>query len=530
MLQEFRLSICRSLLDSALELQKYQKWLKQNGGDVDRTALMYFGILVDSLGLYYDTGDEVYRQIYIGEAYKTSHDPNLSRDEQQVVRERISAAIMTGVLDNCRRVLGPGSLDQLVSDLDGMHRAVVIPARKSADVLMVGDCLFLEVASFLCGPLLEEGTEFNPSFIGSHNPAELRNQIRERAQTSWAAVCYSPFTYTFSDHYAASLRQSTGFARPGAVRAMVEPAMEIIGGHLDLIASLFDCPVFVHNSVNVRRHDSTLVDVAKMILSWGTRRRVRDEANRQLADHVEKVNASTFPHVHVFDEHEFLGKHSEWELGRRYYNSRVQHPTVLSRLIADRYRDLIETLLNFSTKKLVICDLDNTLWEGEIGEGDVRHYQDRQLILRRLREKGVLLAINSRNDARNVHWRGAALDASDFVASEINWDTKPNNMKRIQQKLNLKTKDFVFIDDRGDQREFVSSAFPEIRVLDATADRSWQLLDHWSHLIFRNDEGDRTRQYREREQREQFLTRQPDEVDPAKVMANLGLRHTSTGR
>ena len=235
--------------------------------------------------------------------------------------------------------------------------------------------------------------------------------------------------------------------------------MAMIGRHLDVLGSELDCPIFVHNSANIRRHNGTAADAVKIAASWRTRRTVRNEANRRIGECIEKVNAATFPHLHLFDEHALLGRASEWALGARYYDSEDQHPTVLSRTIAAEYRDLLETLVNLSTKKLVVCDLDNTLWEGEIGEGArLRHHGERRALLRRLREKGVLLAINSRNDPNNVHWRGAVLDERDFVASEINWDAKSANMSRIQRKLNLKTKDFVFLDDRGDQRELVSSA------------------------------------------------------------------------
>ena len=43
---------------------------------------------------------------------------------------------------------------------------------------------------------------------------------------------------------------------------------------------------------------------------------------------------------------------------------------------------------------------------------------------------------------------------------EINWDPKSLNLFRIQNVLNLKTKDFVFIDDRPDERELVASCHP----------------------------------------------------------------------
>ena len=265
-------------------------------------------------------------------------------------------------------------------------------------------------------------------------------------------------------------------------------------------------------------------DAMKMVLSRRTRERVRKAANRRIEAYIDEVNAATFPHVHLFDEHNLLSQASEWVLGRRLYDSHVQHPTVLSRMVAERYRDLLEMLATLATKKLVVCDLDNTLWEGEIGEGAVRHHRDRQAILKRLRSQGVLLAINSRNDPKNVHWRDAVLDESDFVAAEINWDAKPNNMKRIQQKLNLKTKDFVFIDDRADQRALVSEVFPDIHVMDAISERSWKLLDLWSQLIRPGDEADRTQFYREREEREKFLGEEAAEHDPAALMAGLGLR------
>lgn len=122
----------------------------------------------------------------------------------------------------------------------------------------------------------------------------------------------------------------------------------------------------------------------------------------------------------------------------------------------------------------------------------------------------------------------ALLNESDFVASEINWDSKCDNMGRIQKQLNLKTKDFIFIDDRGDQRELVSAVFPEILVLDATCDRSWRILDSWSSLIDSADGSDRTQLYRERRAREDFLAASgPErEVDQAALMARLGLRVT----
>jgi FkbH-like protein len=99
-------------------------------------------------------------------------------------------------------------------------------------------------------------------------------------------------------------------------------------------------------------------------------------------------------------------------------------------------------------------------------------------------------------------------------------------MSRIQQKLNLKVKDFVFVDDRADQRELVSSVFPEIHTLDALSKRTWQLLDHWSRLIGPGGDGDRTQLYREREEREKFLSVEEARSVPTSFMSLLGLKAT----
>jgi len=287
----------------------------------------------------------------------------------------------------------------------------------------------------------------------------------------------------------------------------------------------FECPVFIHNAVNIRRHNATLADRAKFLVSWRTRKRARREVNRQLVELVGQVRQVGYDYLHVFDEESILGEEPEWNLGRRYYDSKKQHPTVFSHRVAGQYLDLINAHVTLRGKKLVVCDLDNTLWDGEIGEGEVQHHADRQGILKRLRQKGIVLAINSKNDPRNVHWRGAVLGEDDFVASQINWDSKIVNMRRLEQTLNLKLKDYVFLDDRADQRALVSSALPEILAMDATSERTWRLLDVWARGLPDQLEADRTQLYRERKQREQFLSAEPSEAEDS-LLAGLELQAT----
>jgi FkbH-like protein len=161
-----------------------------------------------------------------------------------------------------------------------------------------------------------------------------------------------------------------------------------------------------------------------------------------------------------------------------------------------------------------------------MGEGAVEHFTARQAIVKQLKSRGILLALNSKNDPKNVRWAGSSLSAADFVCTQINWNDKSANLRRIGQLLNLKTKDFVFIDDRPDERALVNMAMPEVYTLDATSDRAWRRLNLWSQQLGDPGKADRTLFYKQKEQRDDFLQTQTAEEDQGKLFEKLGLAIT----
>jgi FkbH-like protein len=239
---------------------------------------------------------------------------------------------------------------------------------------------------------------------------------------------------------------------------------------------------------------------------------------------IDHANSETFEHAFLFDESPLLAEHGEDRLSRLLHAEHLQHPAFFGKALAEKYRDLAFARARLLGRKLVVCDLDNTIWAGEIGEGAVSHFLDRQRTLLRLKDRGIVLAVNSKNDPANVHWDGGLLKAEDFVSIQINWDSKIANMKRIREALNLKYKDYVFIDDRADQLDMMGQGLPEIHLLDATSEDSWRLLEAWASLPPRQSEGDRTAMYHERDAREGFLKEQ--EEDPAVLFANLKIHLT----
>ena len=492
-------------------------------GGVDAVLDQHFNAFVDYLALYFRTADPTYLDLYVGEKIKEAyHEPEGSVDAQIDRRRIITDADEKGLLDLFRAELSPPDLDRLRDTLRSVAATLTTRAGRTFEVLFVGDCLFQDVMAFLPGATLGDSVSVNPTFLYSKNPVQLRGDVRKLADRKFDLVFYSPFSYEFAPEVARLMGARFAATGRGKIQALADAAMGHVTGTLDVISDAFECPVYVHNTVNVRRHDSGVVQRGSNLVTWRSRRLAASMVNEKLAAYVAQRNAATHEHVILVDERALAATHGEMALGRMFYDSNFQHPAAMGKAVADVYRDLLAAHAKLVGRKVVVCDLDNTLWAGVIGEGAVTHHADRQRLLKRLQAKGVVLAIASKNDPKNVHWTGGVLSADDFVCAQVNWDNKVTNLRRISQVLNLKTKDFVFVDDRADEREMVRQALPEVAVLDATSPRDWGLLERWADALPAQGETDRTQFYKQKEARESFLDEQGVE-DPGLVFDKLGI-------
>lgn len=139
-----------------------------------------------------------------------------------------------------------------------------------------------------------------------------------------------------------------------------------------------------------------------------------------------------------------------------------------------------------SRKKIIALDLDNTLWGGVIGEDGIegielsdhkegQRYYDFQRQLLEMKNRGIVLAVNSKNnpeDAEAAIQRHPAmlLRDNDFVSRKINWENKAVNLKSMESELNMTEGGFIFIDDNPVERETVKGECPEILVPDFPED------------------------------------------------------------
>lgn len=118
--------------------------------------------------------------------------------------------------------------------------------------------------------------------------------------------------------------------------------------------------------------------------------------------------------------------------------------------------------------KLVMWDLDETLWHGILAEDGIEGLKLRTEAIdaiKNLDERGVLHSIASKNDKENVL---AALKhfgiEEYFLSPQINWGPKSNSIKMIAENLSLGIDSFVFIDDQPFERAEVSNNHKNMRV------------------------------------------------------------------
>ena len=98
--------------------------------------------------------------------------------------------------------------------------------------------------------------------------------------------------------------------------------------------------------------------------------------------------------------------------------------------------------------KLVIWDLDETFWQGTLGEGKVNPIQSNIVLLKELVDRGIMNSIVSKNDysrAINVLEDFGVLDY--FIFPKIQWGGKGPAVKSLLSECNLRPVNVVFIDD-----------------------------------------------------------------------------------
>lgn len=122
--------------------------------------------------------------------------------------------------------------------------------------------------------------------------------------------------------------------------------------------------------------------------------------------------------------------------------------------------------------KLVIWDLDETLWQGALDDEDaIVLYENRVEILRRLNRSGIVSAICSKNDFETARRKLQALGLWDeFVFPRIAFAPKGPAIQALIRDMQLKPEHCLFIDDNDINLAEAKAVLPKLHTLDAKSD------------------------------------------------------------
>lgn len=139
-----------------------------------------------------------------------------------------------------------------------------------------------------------------------------------------------------------------------------------------------------------------------------------------------------------------------------------QYPALAQDFLADEQAD---------APKLIIWDLDDTLWQGTLADGDEPLlYEHRAAFVRTLNSHGIISAICSKNDHDAARSRLEAFGLWDaFVFPRIAFLPKGDVVRQMIAEMQLRPVNVLFIDDNARNLAEVAAAVPGIRVVDATS-------------------------------------------------------------
>lgn len=261
---------------------------------------------------------------------------------------------------------------------------------------------------------------------------------------------------------------------PEQVNAAVARVCDQYRSWIQAFRSRSTAHLLVHMLATPAYPSTGLVDVAGV----PTQR----EAIARINANLREIAAATSG-VHLLDYDNLVARHGQlnWEDPVRWATLRMPLTAESIVHLADEWLRYLHPISG-RVAKVLVCDLDNTLWGGVLGEeglGGIKlggehpgsAYCSLQRAILDLYHRGIILAVSSKNDhaealaALSQH-PGMILRPEHFAAMRVNWNDKATSLREIAAELNVGTDAIAFIDDNPHERQWIRSQMPEVWVID----------------------------------------------------------------
>ncbi len=208
------------------------------------------------------------------------------------------------------------------------------------------------------------------------------------------------------------------------------------------------------------------------------------QINLRLAQHLEKTST-----IYLLNTQRWI----ELSGGKRAFNFKLWYMAKVpfsNQVFKEAVKDIKVALngIGGQARKLIILDLDDTLWGGIVGDVGWENIQlgghdpvgeafvDFQKALKSLTNRGIILGIVSKNEEFVAldaieHHPEMVLRSQDFAGWKINWQDKAQNVIDLVLDLNLGLQSAVFIDDNPVERARVRDMLPDVFVPEWPVDK-----------------------------------------------------------
>lgn len=180
------------------------------------------------------------------------------------------------------------------------------------------------------------------------------------------------------------------------------------------------------------------------------------------------------------------------------------------------------------SKKLLVLDLDNTLWGGVIGDDGAKGiklgrddpqgeaYAAFQEYIKSLKNRGVMLAVCSKNEMASARegllHPDSVLKIDDFAMIKASWGAKDTAINDIAKELNVGLDSIVFVDDNPVERELVAGNVPDVQVPNVGSDivNFTKIIDQagfFEPVALSNDDVHRNEYYNQNSKRAENLAK-----------------------
>lgn len=282
------------------------------------------------------------------------------------------------------------------------------------------------------------------------------------------------------------------------------------------LAEKFPESTIIQNNMDIP-YENSLGNLAA-VLPQGLNRFL-DNLNEKFAQYA--ANHSNF---YIHDLHGLSA-----QIGLNNWHNRAQYYAYKFAMNYDVIPDVSRSLANIiqailgKSKKCLVLDLDNTLWGGVIGDDGINGiiighetpqaeaFTAFQEYVKRLKERGIILAVCSKNDEdiakSGFNHPDSVLKFEDFAAFKANWQPKNINIQEIAREINIGIESLVFIDDNPAERQLVRENLTEVAVPEVDPANIYSYISaieksgYFEPVTISQDDLQRNKTYQENKQR-----------------------------